>query len=44
MTEHLSDVQFADVVRFAPLVSIDLVIRDPDGAALLGLRTNAKGL
>jgi colanic acid biosynthesis protein WcaH len=41
MTDHLSDAQFADVVRFAPLVSIDLVIRDPDGAVLLGLRTNA---
>src|SRR3954466_13792753 len=41
MTEHLSDAQFADVVRLAPLVSIDLVIRDPDGDVLVGLRTNA---
>jgi len=41
MTDHLSDAQFADVVRLAPLVSIDLVIRDPDGAVLVGLRANA---
>jgi 8-oxo-dGTP pyrophosphatase MutT (NUDIX family) len=41
MTEPLSDVQFADVVRFAPLVSIDLVIRDPDGAMLVGMRSSA---
>jgi colanic acid biosynthesis protein WcaH len=41
MTDHLSDAQFADVVRLAPLVSIDLVIKDPDGDVLVGLRTNA---
>jgi colanic acid biosynthesis protein WcaH len=41
MTDHLTDAQFADVVRLAPLVSIDLVIRDPDGDVLVGLRTNA---
>ena len=31
---------FASVVRHTPLVAIDLVLRDPLGAALLGLRTN----
>jgi colanic acid biosynthesis protein WcaH len=41
MTDPLSDAQFADVVRLAPLVSIDLVIKDPDGDVLVGLRTNA---
>jgi colanic acid biosynthesis protein WcaH len=41
MTGHLTDPQFADVVRLAPLVSIDLVIRDCDGDVLVGLRTNA---
>jgi len=36
---------FAHVVRSTPLVSIDLVLRDPSGAVLVGLRTNepAKG-
>jgi ADP-ribose pyrophosphatase len=36
---------FANIVRLTPLVSIDLILRDPDGAALVGLRTNepAKG-
>jgi colanic acid biosynthesis protein WcaH len=41
MTDPLGEAQFADVVRLAPLVSIDLVIKDPDGAVLVGLRTNA---
>jgi colanic acid biosynthesis protein WcaH len=37
--------EFAQVVRHAPLVSIDLIIRDPDQHVLVGLRTNepAKG-
>jgi colanic acid biosynthesis protein WcaH len=36
---------FSHVVRFTPLVSIDLILRDPEGAVLVGLRTNepAKG-
>lgn len=32
--------RFAHVVRDTPLVSIDLVVRAPDGRALVGLRTN----
>ncbi len=38
--------EFAEVVRLTPLVSIDLVLRDPQGQVLVGLRTNApaKGL
>lgn len=32
---------FAALVRNAPLVSIDLLLRDPVGAVLVGLRTNA---
>jgi len=41
----LSDDEFARIVRYAPLVSIDLIIRDIKGNVLLGLRTNepAKG-
>jgi colanic acid biosynthesis protein WcaH len=41
----LSAKKFAQVVRLTPLVSIDLVLRDPEGHALLGLRNNepAKG-
>ena len=37
--------EFAQVVRNTPLVSIDLIIRDPDQCVLVGLRTNepAKG-
>ena len=37
--------EFAQVVRNTPLVSIDLIIRDPDQHVLVGLRTNepAKG-
>jgi colanic acid biosynthesis protein WcaH len=31
---------FAMVVRSTPLVSIDLILRDPAGAAFLGYRTN----
>jgi colanic acid biosynthesis protein WcaH len=39
-TNDLAEEQFAQIVRNAPLVSIDLVIRDPDGDILLGLRRN----
>lgn len=41
----LEDRDFAHIVRYAPLVSIDIVIRDPRGRVLLGLRANepAKG-
>ena len=37
--------EFVLVVRNAPLVAIDLIIRDPDWCVLVGLRTNepAKG-
>ena len=36
---------FAAVIRNTPLVAIDLILRDPEGAVLVGLRTNepAKG-
>ena len=42
---ELSDENFAQVIRFAPLVSIDIIIRNPRGAIMLGLRNNepAKG-
>lgn len=36
----LSDDVFADVVRHAPLISIDLIMRDPEGKILVGWRTN----
>jgi colanic acid biosynthesis protein WcaH len=41
----LNKEEFAQVVRNAPLVSIDLIIRNPDHCILVGLRTNepAKG-
>ena len=41
----LSPADFRTVVRLAPLVSIDLIIRNPLGEILLGLRANepAKG-
>jgi colanic acid biosynthesis protein WcaH len=41
----LDDEEFGRVVRSAPLVSIDLIIRDPERNVLVGLRTNepAKG-
>lgn len=44
-SQYLSDADMARIVRLAPLVSIDLIIRDPDGRVLVGLRTNepAKG-
>lgn len=37
---YLDDSTFKTVVSSTPLVSIDLVIRDAAGRALLGLRTN----
>lgn len=36
----LSRDAFAEVVRNTPLVSIDLIVRDPDRQVLLGLRRN----
>ena len=43
--KYLSDTDINTVIRLAPLVSIDLIIRDPADRALLGLRNNepAKG-
>jgi GDP-mannose mannosyl hydrolase len=38
--EDLTPEQFSFVVRHAPLVSIDLVIRDPDGCVLVAWRNN----
>ena len=45
MTRIASDDNFAQVVRLAPLVSIDLIIRDPIQDVLVARRTNepAKG-
>jgi colanic acid biosynthesis protein WcaH len=47
MTDHsrVSDDIFRPIVRWAPLVSLDLIIKDPAGRVLVGLRTNqpAKG-
>lgn len=42
---YLSDSDINTVIRLAPLVSIDLIIRDPENRVLLGLRNNepAKG-
>jgi hypothetical protein len=42
----VSDDEFAQVVRLAPLVSIDLVTRNANGHVLVGLRNNepAKGV
>jgi colanic acid biosynthesis protein WcaH len=42
---RLSVEDFAAIIRLTPLVAIDLVVRAPDGRALLGRRTNepAKG-
>jgi len=39
-TQHLPVDVFATVVRHAPLVSIDLIVRDAAGLVLVGLRTN----
>jgi colanic acid biosynthesis protein WcaH len=38
--QFLPDDDFAHIVRHAPLVSVDLIIRDLEGNALLGLRAN----
>ena len=38
--QFLADDDFAHTVRYAPLVSIDLIIRDLEGNVLLGLRNN----
>jgi colanic acid biosynthesis protein WcaH len=42
---HLSDQDFLEVITRTPLVSIDLVVRNPKNRILLGFRTNepAKG-
>jgi len=42
----MAPAEFAQVVRLTPLVSIDLILRDPEGKVLVGLRTNepAKGI
>lgn len=41
----LSDADFSHIVRHAPLVSIDILVKDPELKVLLGLRVNepAKG-
>jgi colanic acid biosynthesis protein WcaH len=36
----LAGSDFARIVRLTPLVSIDIVVKDPQGCALLGLRVN----
>jgi len=38
--QRLSDTKWLDVIRHTPLVSIDLVLRNAAGEALLGLRNN----
>jgi colanic acid biosynthesis protein WcaH len=45
-TPLLSDKEFSNIVRLAPLVSIDLIIRDINRNVLVALRTNepAKGV
>ena len=46
MSERVDDQTFAVVVRNAPLVSIDLILRDPEGRIFVGRRNNepAKGM
>ena len=46
MSERIDEDTFAVVVRNAPLVSIDLMLRDPEGRIFLGRRNNepAKGM
>lgn len=39
-TPFLPDADFAHVVRHAPLISIDLIIQDPEQRVLTGLRVN----
>jgi colanic acid biosynthesis protein WcaH len=45
MNDPLTDEQFSHIVRNSALVAIDLIITDPSGCALVGLRNNepAKG-
>ena len=38
--DALGDEEFSTIVRFAPLVSIDLIIRDPRRKVLVGIRNN----
>ncbi|MDQ8728337.1 NUDIX domain-containing protein [Bradyrhizobium sp. LHD-71] len=40
MSDKLHEHEFEGIVRSAPLCSIDVVIRDPAGAVMLGLRKN----
>ena len=40
MTMKLDRNAFFEVVRVSPLVSVDLVVRDPSGRTLVGLRNN----
>jgi len=37
---HLSEGKFSYIVRWSPLPSLDLIIRDSDGRVLVGLRTD----
>jgi colanic acid biosynthesis protein WcaH len=43
--DRLADADFEQVVRLTPLISIDIIVRVPDGRVLLGRRKNepAKG-
>jgi colanic acid biosynthesis protein WcaH len=41
VTALLSDSDFAGIIRLAPLVSIDFLIRDDEGRVLVGRRSNA---
>jgi colanic acid biosynthesis protein WcaH len=40
-TPRMPDAEFIEIVRRTPLVSIDLIVRNPQGRILLGLRKNA---
>lgn len=40
MAAYLTQSDFNTVVRLAPLISIDLIVRDPDNRVFLGLRNN----
>jgi colanic acid biosynthesis protein WcaH len=43
--QFLSNDDFTHVIRLAPLVSIDILVKDPDNYVLVGMRVNelAKG-
>ena len=45
MTEKLSREDFIQIIRNTPLISIDIIVEDPEGEILLGWRNNspAKG-